>query len=264
MEPDPSSFDDDIDPTGLRDLLASVPGPGPMPDDVVTRIEMALRAERDARAAGQIGAGSDDGTLRDPAGHVVELASRRRPRWPKILLGGAAAAAAVVIAATTLPAFLSGVGAGTTTGSAAQPASAENQGDMKSGATSQIGSGASGPPRSPAPLASGSTTVRQSTSTQEFTLENWTALVATRDTAFAAEEPAEKARLSSVSGNTTSVSQCLAGLKETTAASVWIVLGRYANRPAAIIVTDTGMAYLVDATCSATDPRIIASAHLPG
>ena len=33
-----SSHDDERDPTGVRDLLASLPDPGPMPEDVMLRI----------------------------------------------------------------------------------------------------------------------------------------------------------------------------------------------------------------------------------
>ena len=33
------------DPTGMRALLASLPAPGPMPDDLVARISAALAAE---------------------------------------------------------------------------------------------------------------------------------------------------------------------------------------------------------------------------
>lgn len=81
------------DPTGIRQLLAALPDPGPMPPDLVARISSALAEE--ARAAGtatpgQAGppTGSDDAR---PA-RVVPL--RRRSRWH--LLGAAAAVAGVV------------------------------------------------------------------------------------------------------------------------------------------------------------------------
>ena len=48
------------DPTGMRDLLASLPDPGPMPDDLVARITAALAAE--SRSAPQE-PGSDAGTV---------------------------------------------------------------------------------------------------------------------------------------------------------------------------------------------------------
>ena len=40
------------DPTGMRALLAGLPEPGPMPDDLVARITAALAAEADAGATG--------------------------------------------------------------------------------------------------------------------------------------------------------------------------------------------------------------------
>lgn len=45
----PSSPDED--PTGVRQLLASLPDPGPMPQDVTLRIESALREEQAARGS---------------------------------------------------------------------------------------------------------------------------------------------------------------------------------------------------------------------
>ncbi|HSF97595.1 MAG TPA: hypothetical protein VLA55_02790 [Ornithinibacter sp.] len=55
------------DPTGMRDLLASLPDPGPMPDDLVARITAALAQE--SRSA-TLGPASDAGT-------VVPLRPRR-------------------------------------------------------------------------------------------------------------------------------------------------------------------------------------------
>lgn len=65
------------DPTGIRDLLRGLPDPGPMPEDLVTRISARLSAEQDLRSAG-----------------VVDLAterSRRRPGRTVAYLGVAAA-----------------------------------------------------------------------------------------------------------------------------------------------------------------------------
>ncbi|GAA4409038.1 hypothetical protein GCM10023168_27210 [Fodinibacter luteus] len=51
------------DPTGMRELLAALPDPGPMPDDLVARITRALAEET---ATG--------------SGHVVPMPRRSRPR----------------------------------------------------------------------------------------------------------------------------------------------------------------------------------------
>lgn len=55
------------DPTGMRDLLAALPDPGPMPDDLVARITAALAEE--SRAAALSSA--------PDAGNVVPLRPRR-------------------------------------------------------------------------------------------------------------------------------------------------------------------------------------------
>ena len=79
------------DPTGIRDLLASLPDPGPMPADLVARINASIAAEQSARE--------------DPT--VVPLRPRR---WGWQHVGVAAAAAAVL--AIGLPALLTGTGPG--------------------------------------------------------------------------------------------------------------------------------------------------------
>ena len=56
-----------VDPTGMRDLLAALPDPGPMPDDLVARITAALAQE--SRAA-SLSPSTD-------AGNVVPLHPRR-------------------------------------------------------------------------------------------------------------------------------------------------------------------------------------------
>ena len=44
VPPDPDDLDED--PTGIRALLGSLPDPGPMPDDLVARIQASLTAEQ--------------------------------------------------------------------------------------------------------------------------------------------------------------------------------------------------------------------------
>ncbi|MCH8614094.1 hypothetical protein [Arsenicicoccus dermatophilus] len=97
--PDPPRSTDD-DPTGVRELLAALPDPGPMPADLVSRITASLEAEARGR---QI-----------PAAPPVELApviplsgatrTRRRPgrRTIPLLLGAAAAVTAVGLATPAL------------------------------------------------------------------------------------------------------------------------------------------------------------------
>lgn len=118
--PDPD-LPDDLDPTGVRALLANLPDPGPMPDDLVARITQSLVLEQQRRATGTEGgtahpfgapqglsgvaAGdsetnastADQQTHTTPQG-VISLADERRRRRPGrtvIWLGGAAAVAMV-------------------------------------------------------------------------------------------------------------------------------------------------------------------------
>jgi hypothetical protein len=49
--PQGPSSEDEHDPTGIRDLLASLPEPGPMPDDVMRSIQSALAEEQQQRSS---------------------------------------------------------------------------------------------------------------------------------------------------------------------------------------------------------------------
>lgn len=105
--PDPRTPEDDLDPTGVRALLANLPDPGPMPDELVQRISQSLELEQERRvsAANSSGPGdpahgteSDADTSSTIGGNVVSLTSERRRRRPGrtvLWLGGAAAVAMV-------------------------------------------------------------------------------------------------------------------------------------------------------------------------
>ena len=96
----PSSYHDD--PTGVRDLLSSLPDPGPMPDDVMARVQSALSQEQASRAGTAsdnvtplIGRRTSDTAAADGASPVSDT-SRGRRRWLTPVAGlGAAAAIAV-------------------------------------------------------------------------------------------------------------------------------------------------------------------------
>ena len=91
MTTPPDDFEND--PTGIRDLLRSLPDPGPMPDDVADRITAALAQEQ---------AGRSDADR----GNVTPLTHAARParggsggrRWMQAV-GGLVAAAAVAAVA---------------------------------------------------------------------------------------------------------------------------------------------------------------------
>lgn len=105
--PDPRASDDDLDPTGVRALLANLPDPGPMPDELLTRISQSLVLEQERRASAgtSTGAPADSetstGSAPSSAGtddNVVSLTAerqRRRPGRTLLWLGGAAAVAMV-------------------------------------------------------------------------------------------------------------------------------------------------------------------------
>ncbi|QDO87133.1 hypothetical protein FNH13_01330 [Ornithinimicrobium ciconiae] len=108
--PDPDlNQPDDQDPTGVRSLLAGLPDPGPMPDELMARIVQSLELEQQRRSAGAASSypggpatpdTSDDplGEGRSDHGSVVSLDAerqRRRPGRTVLWLGGAAAVAMV-------------------------------------------------------------------------------------------------------------------------------------------------------------------------
>lgn len=99
--------DDELDPTGVRALLANLPDPGPMPEELVARISQSLELEHQRRSGGGAGSypldPSGSGSHHDraataPDGDVISLSSerqRRRPGRAILWLGGAAAVALV-------------------------------------------------------------------------------------------------------------------------------------------------------------------------
>lgn len=114
--PAPQSDDhvDDVDPTGIRDLLAALPDPGPMPEDLVRRIEARLEVERahqDARAGGSAGGSSalGDSSPVARADNVFDLAAERSHRRPARTVAVLGAAAAGLLVTTVAVSQLMGV-----------------------------------------------------------------------------------------------------------------------------------------------------------
>ncbi|QFG70040.1 hypothetical protein [Ornithinimicrobium pratense] len=98
---------DEVDPTGIRDLLAGLPDPGPMPEDLVHRIEARLEVEhaaRDHEASRRLGRHAD---------RVVDLTAERGRRRPgRTLAWLGAAAAGLVVTATVVPQLVGGADGG--------------------------------------------------------------------------------------------------------------------------------------------------------
>lgn len=100
---------DDTDPTGIRDLLAALPDPGPMPEDLVARIQARLDVEQ-AHRASTVPAASG-ATVARVADGVVDLAAergRRRPARTVAVLG--AAAAGLLVTSVALAQLVDGDG----------------------------------------------------------------------------------------------------------------------------------------------------------
>lgn len=133
---------DDVDPTGVRDLLAALPDPGPMPEDLVRRIEARLEVERAHLETERAGSGVT------PADNVLDLAaerSRRRPIRTVALIGVAAGGLMVTTVALTQVLGPGGVMPDTAAvypSRAAGPATAEGGGDARSAADDAAQDGA--------------------------------------------------------------------------------------------------------------------------
>ncbi len=99
---DPEAHDD---PTGMRALLSSLPDPGPMPTDLVERIEARLAVEQAHRAQQASSRGAD---LRSDG--VLDLAAERSHRRPGRTVALLGVAAAGLLVATVTIGQLAGVG----------------------------------------------------------------------------------------------------------------------------------------------------------
>jgi len=223
---------DDLGHAGVRDLLASQPSPGPMPEDVLARISSALQQEQAARAA--------DGGLTDELG-MVEVSPLIRPesptvarpprRWSRIL-----AAAAGVAAVGAL-----GTMAVRSTGSDPSVSSAAPRDNPSSGAANSL-----------------HIQLSRSAYTQD-SLGNEARTLLDAPAATLAPTDAEAPSLGPIATKA-GLDACLASLGETGASSVTVDLATYEGRPAAIIVVtkrgDTTV-YAVQRDCSTGDPKIL-------
>lgn len=127
--------EDEVDPTGIRDLLRALPDPGPMPEELVRRIETRLAVELAHRAP------SHPFTETPVAAHgsLVDLDRerlRRRPRRTVVLLG--TAAAGLLVATVTVGNLLgSGVVGGADTAAYAPASEAAGRDDAAGGAADE-------------------------------------------------------------------------------------------------------------------------------
>lgn len=128
---------DDADPTGIRELLAGLPDPGPMPDDLVRRIEARLEVEQTAREQ------ESSRPLGRHADRVLDLATERGSRRPvRTVAWLGVAAAGLVATAAVVPQLVDGLG-GTGSGDTAAyyPSAREDAAD-DAGVDSDMAGGA--------------------------------------------------------------------------------------------------------------------------
>lgn len=282
----PDDADSDVDTTGVRALLAGLPDPGPMPDEVVARIlrrladEGAVAGPPVARGvaieedgAGQAravdvagGGGGGHGVDALGLGEVVTLDERRsqgraggRRRW--LALGSAAAGVAAVALAGTV--LLQGARQQSST------ASVQSRTELGAGDTGRRESGATA-------AAARVRIVSTGTAYQAATLARTAqALVVdldssaadsgeavgpaqpTESTESASRAPAGDLPIASPGG----LAACLATLGEADADQVTADVATLNGAAAVVIVTIKGglkQVYAVDPGCSRGDPMILA------
>lgn len=224
------------DPTGVRALLAALPAPGPMPDDLVARITASIAAEQAARAGAT----------------VVPLESRRPPRWQRLGLAAAAAAIAVV----ALPALLSsGPTSWLASLSASHQGSESSEGSAaslraapvvpSSTATIPGGGSVAGTVAAPRIYASG-TAYRRGAFAQQ--VRAFLSHPGTPLAPLAAESPAI-----GPAGTPRGLAPCLAMLRLDPAAQVSADVASFDGQPAVVVVVHAGttqIAYAVDRRCT--------------
>lgn len=255
VPPVPSRGPDDLDPTGIRALLGAMPDPGPMPEDLVQRIQASIAAEQAARAEGA----PADGT-------VVPLHGGRRG-WQRLALVAAAAAVAAVV----VPALLVGnpstwlaslTGSSPGSGSAASMAGVHAQSSVESSAgAARNGSGAVTPGAVPAVAR-----VTIYVSGAAYTSSSFAQQVAT----FAANQlvpvapPASQAPDLGRAADAAGLTPCLTALHLDPKAQVKADLATFDGRSAVVIVATsstaptTHLAYAVDRGCVSGPVQILA------
>ena len=241
----PGQPDPDDDPTGVRALLASLPDPGPMPADLVSRITASIAAEHAA------------------ARTVLPLRRPRRPLWRT---GGIAAAAAVVLGlggasllGSTSPGDLGALfGGGADSGAAgAATAARDSLGERAQGG----GGSESWPGRSAGSAGNGPVSVHHSATA--YTSRHFAGQAARL--LLSPGEPLlptgpESPAIGPI-GTEAGLRSCLSALGADPLADVTADLGTFDGTPAAVLVITTGSAstaYAVRRTCTTGRPAVLA------
>jgi hypothetical protein len=257
VPPVPSRGPDDLDPTGIRALLSAMPDPGPMPADLVQRIQASIAAEQAARA---------DGVRPDTV--VVPLQAGRRQRWQRFALVAAAAAVAAVV----VPALLSGSPStwlASLTAGTSQGSSVSSMNDLRSTASINSSSGAvaGGAPGVPVPGASPLAVSRVViyASGAAYTASGFAQQAAT----FAANRlapvapPGSKAPSLGPAATATGLAPCLTALRLDPTTQVKADLATFEGRSAVVIVATstapiTRLAFAVNRGCTSGTVQVLA------
>ncbi|WP_377639390.1 hypothetical protein [Oryzobacter terrae] len=264
------THDDDTpvehDPTGMRALLAGLPDPGPMPDDLVARIAAALEAEAAAPrihalpGATAPSAPLDASDADRPSGHAQDaphgtvVPLRRRPRIRHL------GVAAAVVGAVGLGGLALQVTQGGLT--AAFDASSAGSG-ADSGSAVQEGAKAAGGAAAPQlPPDAGSGQVVVVLSDRAYTASDLAtgARAAATETRDELRDLAAEAPTLGPIATPIGARACADALGISPTAGLLVDLARVDGRPAAVLVAtdETGRrAWAVARSCPSGDPALI-------
>lgn len=236
----PGRPEDHDDPTGIRALLAGLGDPGPMPADLVDRINASIAAEQEARTPRR-------------SGTVVPL-RRRLPAWSRVGL----VAAAVAVVAVGIPAML-GTGPGDMMASL-RGAGSSAASDSAAGAPAPA-AGSEQPTGGANRMASGVGAVTLAASGTAYTSSG----LASQARTVLDRGPAALVLDDSLKGaaatNQAGLRDCLTALGVPTWMPVAGDVGTYEGRPAvvAVVSTDTRQdVYAVGPDCDAAHPTVMA------
>lgn len=258
-----STPDDDTDPTGMRALLRGLPDPGPMPDDLVARIQASLddlaTSDRDV-SVGRAGVAPTDVSR----GTADGSPSRRSSWWVRNAPKAAVAAVVVIGGGAFLSGQLGGLGSGgdsATSGAASDSggSSADQRAEGASGGNdSAPQSGGDAGSSADRPVRAGGVVVTMSGRTYSV------AALASEVDRDDSSEPlapltAESPGIGPI-GTEMGVRSCLSALGLPADAAARVDLALVDRRPAAVVVVDLDggrTAYAVGRDCTIGNPSVI-------